>query len=103
GDECLKQIADIFRSKAGPMDLVARTEGDGFALVLTGLKSGFPAEHLLLSLVETFRDPLVVDGTRIRLSFSAGLALYPDDGNEAAPLWCNAESALSKARAAGGG
>jgi diguanylate cyclase (GGDEF)-like protein/PAS domain S-box-containing protein len=103
GDECLKQIADIFRSKAGPMDLVARTEGDGFALVLTGLKSGFPAEHLLLSLVETFRDPLVVDGTRIRLSFSAGLALYPDDGNEAAPLWRNAESALSKARAAGGG
>lgn len=103
GDECLKQVADILRAKAGPMDLVARTEGDGFALVLTGLRSGFPAEHVLMELGEIFREPLLVDETKVRLSFSAGLALCPDDGMDVSLLWRSAESALSRARAAGGG
>lgn len=103
GDECLKVVADILRAMAGPMDLVARTEGDGFALVLTGLRSGFPAEHVILELRERFREPLAVDGTKVRLSFSAGLALCPGDGTELADLWRSAETALSKARAAGGG
>jgi len=103
GDECLKRVADILRTKAGPMDLVARTEGDGFALVLTGIRSGFPAEHVLMQLEETFREPVVTEGTKVRLSFSAGLALCPEDGVEFTPLWRCAEGALSKARAAGGG
>jgi diguanylate cyclase (GGDEF)-like protein/PAS domain S-box-containing protein len=102
GDECLKQMADILRAHAGPMDLVARTEGDRFALVLTGLRSGFPAEQVLMDLGEKFREPVVAGGTKVRLSFSAGLALCPDDGIEVAPLWRSAESALSRARAAGG-
>ena len=103
GDECLKQVTAILRARAGAMDLVARTEGDGFTLVLTGLKSGYPAEHALLELRHTFSEPVVVNGTKVRLSFSAGLALCPDDGIEAAQLWRSAESALSKARASGGG
>jgi diguanylate cyclase (GGDEF)-like protein/PAS domain S-box-containing protein len=102
GDECLKRLADILRANARPMDLLARTEGDGFALVLTGLRSGFPAEHLLRELGEKFREPLLVDGTKVRLSFSAGLSLCPDDGVEVSPLWRSAESALSRARAEGG-
>jgi diguanylate cyclase (GGDEF)-like protein/PAS domain S-box-containing protein len=102
GDECLKQVAEILRAHARPMDLVARTEGDGFALVLTGMKSGYPAEQLLMDLVETFRKSLLAGGTKVRLSFSAGLALCPDDGIQVAPLWRRAETALSAARAAGG-
>ncbi len=103
GDQCLKQVADILRSKAGPMDLVARTEGDRFSLVLTGLRSGFPAEHMLLGLSETFREPVVARDTKVRLTFSAGLALFPDDGDAIAPLWRTSENALSQARASGGG
>jgi diguanylate cyclase (GGDEF)-like protein/PAS domain S-box-containing protein len=102
GDECLKQVAEILRDHARPMDLVARTEGDGFALVLTGIRSGFPAEQLLMDLAETFQKSLLAGGTKVRLSFSAGLALSPDDGIEIAPLWRRAENALSAARAAGG-
>lgn len=102
GDECLKQVADLLRAHTGPMDLVARTEGDRFALVLTGLRSGFPAEQVLMELREAFREPFLAEGTKVRLSFSAGLALCPEDGTEVAPLWRSAESALSRARSAGG-
>jgi diguanylate cyclase (GGDEF)-like protein len=101
GDECLKQVADILRARVGPMDLLARTEGDGFAMVLTELRSGFQIENLLLELRETFRVPLTVGEVKARLSFGAGIALCPDDGIAASPLWRSAESALSRAQAAG--
>jgi diguanylate cyclase (GGDEF)-like protein/PAS domain S-box-containing protein len=103
GNECLKRVAEILRAKAGPTDLVARTGGDRFALVITGLKSGWPAERALAELMEAFREPVVAGQTRVRLSVSAGLALCPEDGIAIGPLWRSAESALSSARAAGGG
>ena len=103
GDQCLKQVSQILRAHVGPMDLLARTEGDGFALVLSGLRSGFQAENLLLELREKLREPFVAGDTKIRLSFSAGLALFPDDGIAPASLWRSAEGALSRARQAGVG
>jgi diguanylate cyclase (GGDEF)-like protein/PAS domain S-box-containing protein len=103
GDECLRCIAGIVSERAGAMDLVARTGGDEFALVLTGLRSGFPAENALLELRETFRAPVVAGEAKVRLSFSAGVALCPDDGIAAPTLWQTAEAALQQARGAGGG
>jgi diguanylate cyclase (GGDEF)-like protein/PAS domain S-box-containing protein len=103
GDECLKKVAEILRAKAGPTDLVARTGGDRFALVLTGLRSSWPAEVVLSELMEALREPLVVGRTKVRLSVSAGLAFCPDDGVAVMPMWRSAEGALSRARAAGGG
>jgi diguanylate cyclase (GGDEF)-like protein/PAS domain S-box-containing protein len=101
GDSCLKQVAEILCARAGPKDLVARTAGDRFALVLTGLKTGFQAESVLLELRETFREPVTVGEARVRLSFTAGLALCPDDGIAVGALWRSAENALSRARTAG--
>lgn len=103
GDECLKWVAGILSAHAGPAAMVARSGGDRFALILTGLRSGLPAEHVHSELMEAFREPVVMGETRVRLSVSAGLALYPDDGAAAGPLWRSAESALFQAMVAGGG
>jgi diguanylate cyclase (GGDEF)-like protein/PAS domain S-box-containing protein len=103
GNECLKKMAGILRDKAGPTDLLARTGGDRFALVLTGLTSSWTAEQVLSELMQAFREPVVVGQTKVRLSVSAGLALCPDDGVAITPLWRSAEGALLGARAAGGG
>lgn len=103
GDECLKRVASVLRAHAGPMDLAARSGGDRFALVLAGLRSGLPAEHLLEDLLAAFREPVAIGEMKVRFSVSAGLALYPEDGDGFAQLWRSAESALSEARSAGGG
>jgi hypothetical protein len=68
--------------------------------LLHSCRHGYPAEHVLMELGEAFHEPILVDGIKVRLSFSAGLALCPEDGSEAAQLWRSAETALSKARAA---
>lgn len=103
GDECLRYVAATISSSAKAMDLVARLASDEFVLVLTGLKSAVPAEHVLSEIKAAFRDPLVVAGLKVRISVSLGLALCPDDGVTVAALWRGAESALSRARATGGG
>lgn len=103
GDECLKRVAGIIVGNAGAMDVAARVGGDRFVLVLTGLRSGLPVEHVLSEVMEAFSEPVAVGETKVRLSISAGLALYPDDGDKIGPLWRSAESALARAREAGGG
>jgi len=103
GDACLKRVAEILTGSSGSMDLVARLGGDRFAMVLAGLRSGLPVEHVLAESMEAFREPIAVGETKVRLSVSAGLALYPDDGQEMGVLWRSAEGALARAREAGGG
>jgi diguanylate cyclase (GGDEF)-like protein/PAS domain S-box-containing protein len=103
GDECLKQIANLVSSKAGPMDLVARTAGDEFTLVLTELRSAVPAKRLLAELRDALRESVQMRNIKVQLSFSAGLASCPNDGVAAGSLWRSAENALSQARAAGVG
>jgi diguanylate cyclase (GGDEF)-like protein/PAS domain S-box-containing protein len=103
GDECLRKVAEILRAQAGPAGLVARMGGDRFALVLTGMKSGLCARRAIADLMNAFREPVAVGESRIALSVRAGLAMCPDDGVTVEALWRSAESALDRAREAGGG
>lgn len=103
GDACLKRVAEILRAQAGSSGLVARMGGDRFALVLTGLRSGLPVEHVILELMDALRQPVLAGDKKIRLSVRAGLAMCPEDGVAADPLWRSAENALARAREAGGG
>lgn len=102
GDLCLQHVAGILRAQAGSEGLAARMGGDRFALVLTGLRGGLPVEHVIAQMMDAFREPIVAGDTKIRLSVRAGLALCPEDGLSVDCLWRNAESALARARDAGG-
>ena len=103
GDECIQRIAGILGHSARAMDIVARTGGGEFAIVLAGIKSAVKAEQVANDLRVIFSQPLLIEGYKIQLSFSMGLAVCPDDGKDAIALWRRAESAQRQSRAAGGG
>jgi len=103
GDACMQHIAEILRSRVHALDVVARTGGDEFSLVLIGIRSAAAAEQVANELREILTQPLQVNDYRIQLSISVGLAVCPDDGTDADALWRSAESALRRAQAAGGG
>jgi diguanylate cyclase (GGDEF)-like protein/PAS domain S-box-containing protein len=101
GDAYIQRIASELTARMRSMDIVARTGGDEFTLVATGLKSTASADQAVGDVREIFVRPLVVNGYRIELPVSIGVAVGPDDGDEAVALWRGAESARDEAKSSG--
>jgi diguanylate cyclase (GGDEF)-like protein/PAS domain S-box-containing protein len=103
GDECLKRVASILSSRVRTKDIVARTGGEEFAIVLPELKSPAMVEYLVNELKQTFSQPLLVSEYKVHISINIGVAICPDDGASAAHLWRGAENALCQAQESGSG
>jgi EAL domain-containing protein (putative c-di-GMP-specific phosphodiesterase class I) len=81
---------------------MARISADRFAIVRTGVSSESEVARLVEQwLAECFGPPFTVNGTELRVSAKAGVALFPNDGADADALFGNAEAALKKAKATG--
>ncbi|WFE28622.1 diguanylate cyclase [Solwaraspora sp. WMMD791] len=78
GDQVLIEVARRLCQGATD-DLVARLGGDEFAVLLTGPTAPARAEHHARQILQVLRDPMDLDGIRISLRASAGLATA--DGN----------------------
>ena len=48
--------------------------------------------------LETFREPFLVEGHRLRTTASIGVIVYPDDGEDADALMKNADTAMYHAK-----
>jgi len=101
GDELLKQVADRLRAAVRESDTVARIGGDEFAVIMEALNE--PADVIVgvQHLSSIFHDPFLVDEHRFSITFSIGISLYPQDGEDAHALLRNADTAMFRAKAAG--
>jgi diguanylate cyclase (GGDEF)-like protein len=102
GDELLKLQAARLLRFTGNTNYLARFGADQFAIVIPNLKH---ASDMTSFLVEKMRGrlsrPHKLGDSDVRLSFKMGIALFPDDGENAESLVGNAESALKRAKASG--
>jgi diguanylate cyclase (GGDEF)-like protein len=83
GDKVLIEVAERLRREARPDDLVARLGGDEFAVLITGLPAPAIAAHRAEGLLATLHVPLSVDGMRISVEASGGIAVAPGSGGMA--------------------
>lgn len=74
GDRVLTEIADRLRTAAGPDTLVARLGGDEFAVLFSGLPAPALAAHRAEELLGSIHDPINLEGMRISVEASAGIA-----------------------------
>ncbi|HTF10226.1 MAG TPA: bifunctional diguanylate cyclase/phosphodiesterase [Asanoa sp.] len=100
GDDVLKQIADRLEAAARPGDLVARLGGDEFAVLLTGLPAPAVAAHRSERLIATLHEPIEVEGMRISVEASGGIATAPSTGG-IAELLRRADVAMYQAKRSG--
>ncbi len=102
GDACIEHIAGILSARMRSMDIVARTGGDEFTIVVTGLKSAATAEQEVSDLLRLFAQPLIIQGYRIQTPVTIGAAVGPDDSADPLALWKGAERARLEAKSEGG-
>jgi diguanylate cyclase (GGDEF)-like protein/PAS domain S-box-containing protein len=98
GDGLLSEAARRLRAAAGETFL-ARLGGDEFVLI--GVNGTQPAAAAALAerLLATLADDFEVEGHRLKLGMSIGIAIYPTDGIDAKTLMINADAALYRAKA----
>ena len=107
GDLCLETLTDRLRRILPEGSVVGRLAGDEFCVILDSLD---PERNLRAEVVTTTRmlqesiaEPLLFNGNQLYVSTSAGIALYPGDGNNVIDLIRNADAALYRAKRQGGG
>jgi diguanylate cyclase len=80
GDRVLIQIGERLKRAAHNGDLVARLGGDEFAILLTSLSAPAVATHRAEGLLRALHEPMDVDGMRISVEASGGIAAAPSTG-----------------------
>jgi diguanylate cyclase (GGDEF)-like protein len=103
GDELLKLIAGRLRQTVRQTDTLARVGGDEFAVIQT--RVGRPVDAVLLArrICDAIQAPCDLDGHRVMINASIGIATTPGDGTEADELLKNADTALYGAKSEGRG
>jgi diguanylate cyclase (GGDEF)-like protein/PAS domain S-box-containing protein len=101
GDKLLQVVGHRLTSLVRKGDTVARMGGDEFMLVLPEMAWGEDVGKAAQKILGAFREPFVFDGHELRITTSIGIAIYPDDGEDADTLMRNADIAMYRAKERG--
>ncbi|KTC33341.1 histidine kinase, partial [Pseudomonas sp. ABAC61] len=106
GDTVLKIITARLEASVRMEDTVARLGGDEFVVLLSGLEGtrnevSEQVRHLAGTLRELLSEPMFLDGQRLQVTPSIGVALIPDHGSTPTDLLKRADIALYRAKDSG--
>lgn len=101
-DYVLKCLADRLKGLVRQEDTVARYGGDEFVVALSGVSKVEDAEAVATKIILALSEPIPYRGNELRVTPSIGISLYPDHGNNLDELFSLADSAMYKAKQAGG-
>ncbi len=101
GDQALRSVAKRLTACVRESDTVSRHGGDEFLILLSELDHPEDAEAIANKIVESMSEPHRVAGHDLQLTASVGIALYPEDGQDAQSLIMRADTAMYYAKNTG--
>ncbi len=94
GDDLLKSIALRLKESVRSSDTVARMGGDEFLLLMPELHVIEDANKIIDKIANAFKEPFIIRGSRLNMSASMGLAIYPDGGDNMEALLRKSDAAM---------
>ena len=101
GDLLLQESAARLQQCIRASDSIGRLGGDEFAVVLEDAVVPTDATQVGERIIAALSKPLLIDGHRVEIAASVGIAIYPEGGTDAASLLKNADMAMYEAKQAG--
>ena len=101
GDAVLREVARRLGEPASGAFL-ARVGGDEFTVTVSGPQPS-TAETLIERLQAALASDIQIEGHKLRIGASIGVAIFPSDGSDATTLVSNADAALHRAKTDGRG
>ena len=101
GDQLLGKVAAQLRACVREDDTVARLGGDEFAVLFNGLEDAALIEQLAERIVSSLNITVNCDSGPLQVSGSAGISIYPLDGENEENLLERADQAMYEAKRRG--
>ena len=101
GDLLLVEAARRITACVRETDTVARLGGDEFTIILSDMKDVTKASHIAENIIKSLAAPFYLSEKINFLSGSLGVALYPNDAQNADNLIVNADQAMYVVKGAG--
>jgi len=101
GDEVLKQVASRLSGCIRKHDTVSRFGGDEFLIMFTNISKIKDIKKLAEKTMNSFKPPMVINNQEFFITASAGISIFPLDGDSADVLMKNADLAMYESKAHG--
>ena len=101
GDQALVEVARRLKSALRASDTLARVGGDEFTVLLPELQGHQTAEKVANKLLSVLNEPFQIQGYRISLGASIGIAYCPEHAEDAGTLMRYADLAMYHAKGQG--
>jgi len=101
GDTLLKLAAERLSRSVRDADTIARTGGDEFTVIASGIGSSDDAGKVAQRILDAFSYPFRLEGQEFFVTVSIGISLYPADGADVDTLIKHADTAMYRAKEMG--
>ncbi len=98
GDRVLKDVTTRLKESIRAHDTLSRWGGDEFTVIVEDLNSAQGASILSQKILNSLKEPFVVDGHTLYISTSIGISVFPKDTQKRENLIKYADSAMYKAK-----
>jgi len=102
GDRLIQTFAELIQSTVREEDTTARFGGDSFAILLEDIEDDLAPVRILEELKQVLENSsIIINEQHVNITFSAGISIFPEDGDTPENLFKNSDAALYEAKEMG--